>query len=66
MQQEIIFKERKIGDLERKLRQRDEEIHGLKAERDRLVQISGELSGKLSMAERRLYENAQDALGQND
>ncbi len=33
-------------------------IHGLKAERDRLVQISGELSGKLSMAERRLYENA--------
>ena len=37
MQQEIIFKERKIGDLERKLRQRDEEIHGLKAERDRLV-----------------------------
>jgi predicted RNase H-like nuclease (RuvC/YqgF family) len=58
MQQEIIFKERKIGDLERKLRERDEEIHGLKAERDRLVQISGELSGKLSIAERRLFENA--------
>ena len=66
MQQEIIIKERRIGDLERKLRQRDEEIAGLKTERDRLVQISGELAGKLSIAERRLFEQAQDALDVND
>ncbi len=38
---------------------------GLKSERDRLVIISGELAGKLSIAERRLYENAKDALDQD-
>jgi hypothetical protein len=50
------LKERKIGDLEKKLRHRDEEIVSLKGERDRLVSISSELAGKLSIAERRLFE----------
>jgi len=43
MQREIMTKERKIGDLEKKLRGRDEDIERLKAERDRLIAISNDL-----------------------
>lgn len=50
-------------DFERRLRQRDEEIDRLKKERDRLVQISNELRAQLNAAERRILEQAEDALG---
>jgi hypothetical protein len=50
MQSEIISKERRIGDLEKKLRQRDEEIERLKGERDRLVLISNDLRAELNQS----------------
>lgn len=61
MQQELIAKERRIGDLERKLRQREEEIGRVKAERDRLVVISNDLRAELNQAQRRILEQAEDA-----
>lgn len=66
MQAEIIHKERKINDLERKLRQREDECERLKQERDRLVSISNELRGELNIAQRRLLENAEETLGINN
>jgi hypothetical protein len=43
LQREIIAKERKTFDLERKLVAASEELNKLKQERDRLIQISSEL-----------------------
>lgn len=63
MQREIIVKERKIGDLERRLRARDEEVERLKVERDRLITISNELRGELNVAERRLLEQGESNVG---
>lgn len=63
MQREIIMKERKIGDLERRLRARDEEVERLKVERDRLIAISNELRGELNIAERRLQEQGENNVG---
>jgi len=48
LQEELIRKERKIYELERKLRHKEDEIGKLKQERDRLVQISNDLRGELS------------------
>jgi hypothetical protein len=48
--------------LERKLRQREEEIERLKAERDKLIAISNELRGELHVAQRQIYENAEEAV----
>ena len=66
MQAEIIHKERRINELERKLRQREDECERVKQERDRLVAISNELRGELNIAQRRLLENAEESLGQPD
>lgn len=66
MQAEIIHKERRINELERKLRQREDECERIKQERDRLVAISNELRGELNIAQRRLLENAEESLGQPD
>ncbi len=66
MQAEIIHKERRINELERKLRQREDECERVKQERDRLVAISNELRGELNIAQRRLLENAEESLGQGD
>jgi hypothetical protein len=38
----------------------------VKQERDRLVAISNELRGELNIAQRRLLENAEEGLGQQD
>jgi predicted RNase H-like nuclease (RuvC/YqgF family) len=65
MHSEIIHKERRINDLERKLRQREDECERLKQERDRLVAISNELRGELNIVQRRLLENAQESLEGN-
>jgi hypothetical protein len=65
MHSEIIHKERRINDLERKLRLREDECERLKQERDRLVAISNELRGELNIAQRRLLENAQESLKGN-
>jgi len=62
MQQEIILKERRIGDLEAKLRSRDESIQRLKTERDRLVTISNDLRAELNTTQRRLIEYSEEAL----
>ena len=59
IQQEIIQKERKIFDLERRLRHKDEEIDKLKAERDRLLQISNDLRAELNNTQRMLQEREQ-------
>jgi chromosome segregation ATPase len=66
MQAEIIHKERRINELERKLRQREDECERVKQERDRLVAISNELRGELNIAQRRLLENAEESLGHPD
>jgi chromosome segregation ATPase len=66
MQAEIIHKERRINELERKLRQREDDCERVKQERDRLVAISNELRGELNIAQRRLLENAEESLGQPD
>jgi chromosome segregation ATPase len=63
MQQEIIKKERRISELERKLRSREEDLERLKQERDRLVQISNDLRGELNIAQRRILELNEEALG---
>jgi hypothetical protein len=65
MHSEIIHKERRINDLERKLRLREDECERVKQERDRLVAISNELRGELNIAQRRLLENAQESLEGN-
>ena len=44
----MIAKERKIFELERKLRSKEDEIEKLKSERDRLANISNELRAELS------------------
>lgn len=62
MQAEVIAKERRIGDLEKKLRQREEEIERLKGERDRLVLISNDLRAELNQSQRRILEQAEDAM----
>jgi len=63
MQREIIAKERKIAELERRLRARDDEVERLKVERDRLIAISNELRGELNVAERRLIEQGENNVG---
>jgi len=63
MQQEIMKKERRIAELERKLKSRDDELERLKQERDRLVQISNDLRGELNIAQRRVLELNEDVLG---
>jgi len=54
VQQEIIQKERRIFELERKVKAKDDEIEKLKAERDRLVSISNDLRAELNNALRQL------------
>lgn len=66
MHQELLQKERKISELEKKLRLRDEELTRLKDERDRLVQISNELRAELNNSQRRLFEQAEEVMGQNE
>lgn len=56
LQKEIIAKERRIFDLERKLRQSTDEVRKLKDERDRLVQISAELRAELNRTRRTVAE----------
>ena len=56
LQKEIIAKERKVFDLERRLRQSADEVRKLKDERDRLVQISNELRAELNRARRTISE----------
>lgn len=63
MQREIIAKERKIAELERRLRARDDEVERLKVERDRLIAISNELRGELNVVERRLIEQGENNVG---
>ena len=62
MQSEIIMKERKIGELEKKLRSREDDVDRLKSERDRLIMISNELRAELNLAQRRIVEQEQDAM----
>ena len=47
LQKEIIAKERKIFDLERRLSYSAEEVRKLKDERDRLVEISNDLRAQV-------------------
>eukprot|EP00347_Sterkiella_histriomuscorum_P021617 403333356 len=56
IQQEIIQKERRIFELERKLKHKDDELDKLKAERERLLQISSELRAELNTAQKLLQE----------
>jgi 3-methyladenine DNA glycosylase Tag len=56
----VIQKERRIFDLEKKLRSKDDEIDRLKAERDRLVVISNELRAELNNAQRLLQLQRED------
>ena len=44
------MKERKIGELEKKLRSREDDVDRLKSERDRLIMISNELRAELNLA----------------
>ncbi len=46
----MIGKERRIFELERKLKQKDDEIERLKEERDRLITISNDLRAELNNA----------------
>ena len=50
LQREIIAKERRIYDLERKLQQNMLEVGRLKEERDRIIQISSDLRAELNKA----------------
>ena len=61
-----MLKERKIIDLERRLKAKEDEIDRLKAERDKLAAISNDLRAQVNMAERRILEHAEEALGQED
>ena len=56
LQREIIAKERKVFDIERRLRQSADEVRKLKDERDRLVQISNDLRAELNRARRTISE----------
>ena len=60
------MKDRRINELERKLRHRDEELERLKIERDRLVSISNDLRGELNISQRRLLEEAEESLGREE
>jgi len=50
----MIFKERRIFELERKLKAKEEEVEKLKEERDRLISISNELRAELNTAQKQL------------
>jgi hypothetical protein len=54
MSKEMINKERRISDLEKRFRVKSEECERLKVERDRLVNISNDLKAELNGAQRRL------------
>ena len=54
LQKEIIAKERKIFELEKKLNMSKDEINKLKLERDRLVEISNELRAELMKTKSKL------------
>lgn len=56
LQKEIIAKERRAFDLERRLQQSANEVQRLKDERDRLVQISNELRAELNRTKRTVSE----------
>ena len=56
LQREIISKERRMFEIERTLRVRDEEVRRLKEERDRLVSISNELRAELNRSKRVISE----------
>ena len=56
LQQEIISKERKVFDLERRVAASAGEVIRLKEERDRLVFISSDLRAQLNKAKRQIYE----------
>lgn len=56
MQQEIIAKQRRIYDLEGTLVRSQQEVHRLKAERDRLVEISNDLRAQLNKTKRTVSE----------
>lgn len=49
MKSEIVSKQRRISELERRLRVREQECDRLKSERDRLVAISNDLRAELNM-----------------
>lgn len=52
MKQEIVSKQRRISELERRLRVREQESDRLKSERDRLVAISNDLRAELNMVKK--------------
>jgi predicted RNase H-like nuclease (RuvC/YqgF family) len=52
LQREIIAKERKSFDLERQLRSREDDLRKLRAERERLIDISSELKAELNKVKR--------------
>ena len=56
LQQEIIAKQRRIYDLEGTLVRSLQEVHRLKVERDRLVEISNDLRAQLNKTKRMVSE----------
>ena len=56
LQKEIIAKERKVFDLERRVNQATGEVIKLREERDRLVNISNDLRAELNKAKRQISE----------